>query len=112
MSIIRTMLRQKAVYWAEGAHDDFGSPNAANPVEVKCRWEDKHVEFTDTAGKKKLSNAIVYVDRDLEVGGMLMLGEVNDLTTTSPPSEGVYHIQMFDKTPNLRANQTLRMATL
>lgn len=121
MSIIKRMRKQIAVYWAlastESAgsdHDDYGQPVVTDPVEIKCRWEAKSEEFIAANGTKTTSRAVVYVDRDVDVGGILMLGELTDITDEEDPkeNEGAWEIKRFDNTPNLRATEFLKTAYL
>lgn len=121
MSIISRMRKQTAVYWAlEGAEsggndfDDFGQPLLTTPIEIKCRWEAKTVEFIDAKGTRQLSNAVVYVDQDVDVGGVLMLGELTDIVNEDTPKENddAWEIRRFDDLPNLKATEFLKTAYL
>ena len=121
MSIIKRMRKQKAVYWApesaESAGDDFdnyGQPQVTDPVVIDCRWEEVSEEFIDAQGTRQISRAKVYVDRDIIVGGILMLGVLGDITDESNPkeNENAWEIRRFDKLPNLKATEYLRAAIL
>ena len=121
MSIITRMLKQTCVYWplasAESgglAYDDYGQPVVTDPIEITCRWEDVNEEFLDATGTKQMSRAVVYVDRDVSLGGILMLGELTDITDEDNPKEndGAWEIRKFDKLPNFRATEYLRTAYL
>ena len=121
MSLITRMRKQKAVYWALAssdsggiAFDDFGQPKYTDPVEIKCRWKDVTEEFLDAKGARQLSHAKVYVDRDVDVNGILMLGVIADITNEENPKEndGAWEIKRFDKTPNFRATEFLLTAYL
>ena len=71
-------------------------------------------EFLDAGGTKILSNAVVYVDRDVDVGGVLMLGELTDITdeTNVKENDGAWEIKRYDKLPNLKNTEYLRTAYL
>ncbi len=122
MSIITRMLKQTCVYWAlateESAglsdYDDYGQPIITDPVEVECRWEDVNEEFIDAKGTRQLSKAKVYVESDVDVGGILMLGTKDDITdsTNIKENEGAYEIKRFDKLPTFKATEFLRTAWL
>ena len=62
----------------------------------------------------KLSKAVVYVDRDVEVGGVLMLGTEDDITDEDNPlrNNGAYEIQRFDKLPDIKVREYLRTCYL
>lgn len=122
MGIITKMRKQTAVYWppesSESAGDDFdnyGQPQVSlSPVQIMCRWEDVTEEFIDVAGTRQLSRARVYVDRDVEVGGILMLGELADIAdaTNIKENDGAWEIRRFEKLPNLKATEFLRTVFL
>jgi len=120
MGIIKRMRKQIAVHWALAsaesggiAHDDYGQPVLTDPVEIECRWEAKSEEFVAANGTKTTSRAVVYVDRDVDVGGVLMLGELTDVTDVdAKENEGAWEIKRFDRIPNLKATEYLRIAYL
>ncbi len=124
MSLISRMITygQKAVYWAllgtDSAgvvdYDDYGQPQHTDPVEINCRWEEITIEFLDAQGTRQLSNARVYVGQDVDIGGVLMLGELADVTDENNPKENddAWEIRRFEKLPNLKNTQFLRTAYL
>lgn len=115
MSLITRMLRQVAVYWPPTHPDDQGEPISGEPIEIRCRWEDAAKAYLDKNGVETTSNSIVYVDRDLEIGGILWQGKLADIDpdTTHPyKNKGAAEIKQFGKLPNLRATEHLRTAWL
>lgn len=121
MSLISGMRRQTAVYWAlEGEEssgdnfDEFGQPQYTTPIEISVRWEARTEEFLDAKGTRILSNAIVYVDRDVDIAGVLMLGELTDITNQKIPKENddAWEIKRYEKLPNLRNTEILRTVFL
>ncbi len=115
MSLIKTrMLKQTAVWWPSTSFDDYGKPIVATPIEISVRWEDVNEEFIDKNGTVRLSTSQVYVDRDVEVGGVLMLGELDSGVDEDDPkkTDGAGEIRRLDKFPNLRATEFLRRAWL
>ena len=114
MNLIIRMLKQIAVYWSVASTDQFGGKVYNDPVEIKCRWEDISVEYLDSQGETKLSNAVVYMDRDILVGGVLMLGTLGDITDEENVKEnsGAWEIKRFDKLPDRKAKNFLRTAYL
>jgi len=121
MRIITKMLKQTCVYWAlesaESAgddYDDYGQPQQTAPVELSCRWETVTEEFLDKNGTVQLSQAKVYVGQDVDLGGVLMLGGLADITDSSYPkeNEGAWEIKRFEKLPTLKADQFLRTVFL
>jgi len=114
MSIITRMRKQTAVYWAYTSTDEYGVKQVGSPVLIKCRWEDKSEEFLDSHGERQMSNAVVYVDRDTPIGGILMLGVLADITdsTNIKENDGAWEIRKFDKLPTFKATEFLRTACL
>lgn len=122
MSIITKMLKQKAVYWppesVDSSGDDFdnyGQPQVSvDPIEIDCRWEDVAQEFIDSEGTAQVSRSVVYVSQDVEVGGILMSGNLVDVIDAVNIKENpnAWEIRRFDKLPNLKATKFLRTAYL
>lgn len=121
MSIVSRMRKQTAVYWGLAhndsggvAYSDYGKPLYTSPIEIDCRWSDKNEEVLDMQGRMFLSRATVYVDRDVDISGVLLLGDLDDVTDSDNPFEntGAWEIQRFDKIPNLRATEFLRKVFL
>ena len=114
MSIITRMRRQKAVWWSKSNVDDYGRPTWNTPVEIDCRWEDAAQEFVKEDGEVNFSRSIVYVDRDMEVGDVLLLGELDSGVDEADPknNNGAWEVSRFEKTPNLKATEFLRVCYL
>ena len=118
MRIIKKVLKMRAAYWEPEAPDDQGNRTFAEPVEIKCRWEERVQEFTGTNNEAMLSNAVVYVDRDVLLLGVLKLLEAGDtlsgLTSTTDPfaNDKAWEIKRFDKLPTIKATQFVRTAFL
>lgn len=115
MGLETKMLKQRAVWWPVVSIDDVsGAETHGEPEEVKCRWEDVAEEFKDTSGTTKVSNAKVYVDRDMYQGGVLWLGELEDITDQDEPfnNERAFRIEKYNKLPNLGAKKFLRWCML
>lgn len=111
MRIITKMRVQQAAYWARGAVDSHGVYSYAEPVLIKCRWDDATEEFRDKKGQTCYSSAVVYPDRAMGIGDCLLL--TNELPETSDPkSVKGLEIQAFNKIPTLNGKQTLYIAYL
>ena len=114
MSIITKMRKQTAVYWAKSGLDSYGQLTYSTPVEISCRWEDTIQEFIGTNGVRQLSQSVVYVDRDMYVGDILKLGELDSGVDQDTPMDnsGAWEIRSFGKSPNLKNTEYLRTALL
>ena len=110
MSIITKMRKQTAVWWSSTGVDGYGRPTWTTPVEVDCRWEDVVQEFVNKDGEERFSRSIVYVDRDMKVGDVLMLGELDSGVDEDDPkaNDGAWEVSRFAKLPNLKAIEFLR----
>ena len=100
MSFYTKMLRQKAVWWplasASGTQqlDAYGQFVYGDPIEIDCRWEDTAEDFIASDGTTRVSSAVVFVDRDLTVGGFIFLGTLSSLIDPTDPknTEGAMEI--------------------
>jgi len=110
IGIATKVMKQKAVYWAPSAPDDFGKPQYESPEEIDCRWEDSIEEFIGPNGDREMSRAKLIVNQDLLVKGYLWLGELTDLTDEDVPenNSGAWEIRAFLKTPNFKGTAFLR----
>jgi hypothetical protein len=117
-SMISRNLPQTAVYWGNPHNDGYGGMAYDDPVEINCRWEDKQqilgtITGNQIIGFQSVSRAIVYVDQDLDVDGIMMLGELTDLEDSEGDSSGEYYdpaqltntyiIKRFEKAPALNS---------
>ena len=117
MSLITKMLKQWAVYWplSSAEVDAYGQPTYGTAVEIKCRWQARNEEVLDATGVLKSSKAKVYVASDVDVGGVLWFGRLANVpTSTTEPKKniGAWEIIRFDKMPDLKCRQYLRIAYL
>lgn len=91
---------QTAVYWGNPQPDGFGKISYNDPVEIKVRWDEKTQFVRDDKGKEITSKAEVIVLQDLEVDGLLYLGEIADLNSSGdPPVSEAWKIIRSDKSP-------------
>lgn len=103
MAIIRKMRRQKAIWWENQGLDGFGQAQWKKPVEIDCRWEDVNELIKNASGEERMSMSTVYVDRDMNEGDFLMLGELADMGTVENPNElkEAHEIIKYGKLPIL-----------
>src|ERR1044072_8783980 len=96
MSLLQRIMKQDAVYWEpSGTKNQFAKPIFLEPVDIKCAWEDVKEEFLDEDGKEAVSDAVIFVDRDVALGGLLLQGKLEDLEGPDP-SQG-QRIRKFEK---------------
>lgn len=114
MSLIKSMRRQYAVWWKVIRFDMAGQPVYGLPIEVKCRWTDHRLQFTNAAGEIAISNSQVFVDREMSTQDVLWKGRLANVTSQVDPflNEGARKIEAFNNTPNLKASEFLLEAVL
>ncbi len=110
-------LRQTAVYWPPSTEiDAHGVPILSTPQQIRCRWEYTQEEFIQPDGEKGVSRAKVFLIVDLELGGMLWLGTLEEATAPGFPADpreaGALNIRSVSKMPTLKAEQYVRVVYL
>lgn len=114
MSVIKKMRRQDAVWWSKNpTPDEFGAVSFSDPVQIKCRWEDREGQILNAQEEIVPSMTTVYVDRDMKIGDKLKLGSLDTNTPPDPREDrDAYEIQGWEKIPNFKAKEFLRIAHL
>lgn len=111
----KKFLKQYAVYWAPtGQTGVDGEELYEDPVEIRCRWEDKPVAFMDNMNNEATSKAEVMVDRDLVNLGVLWQGRLADVESETDPfaNTNAWKIRQFAKIPDPKARRFVRTAYL
>jgi hypothetical protein len=98
---IESVCVQTAVYWAPDGADGYGGKTYKTPIEVPVRWDYKREVVKDDMGREVVSNAQILIPVDVQNGGWLYLGTLNDLNETqfSDPKglDGTFEIIQFTK---------------
>ena len=107
--------KQTAVYWASPTPDGYGGNTWDDPVEISVRWDDISEEIKDSKGIETVSRAKIIVTQDVDLGGMLYLGTLDDLDSEQEGDpmtvDGAYPIIKFSKIPApLKTDDFFRMA--
>jgi len=115
-SLLHRRLTMTAVYWSSPTSDGYGGSTFADPVEVKCRWQWKDEIITGDNGEQIVSSVQVFLLQDVDEGGYLYYGELDDLTTTQKADPrsvaGASRIIRFVKTANMKNTEYVRKAFL
>jgi len=100
-TFIEKVCVQTAVYWGNPQDDGYGKYTFDAAVEIDCRWEGKVAVVLDRMGKEVMTDAQVMVTQDLDIGGFLYLGSLDDLSSEPDPYEveDAYEIMAFEKIP-------------
>jgi hypothetical protein len=101
-------MHEDLTYWSPGVNDGFGGTTFGSPVEIKGRWQDSQTLFRDAQGRERVSEAVVYVDRELATGGYLVRG----ISAEASPTAGAKEIRAKHSSPSLGYEQTLYKVTL
>lgn len=104
---IKYVCVQDAVYWAPDHIDGYGLMIYKLPMQIKCRWTDTVRTVTDNNGELIVCKAEVLVTQDLQINGMLYLGDLNSLTEQQKNNpqliDTAYTIKRIDKVPLFRS---------
>jgi hypothetical protein len=114
--VFTSQLGQTAVYWGNPVNDGQGGYTFDTGVDIDVRWEDTQEMFIDDKGRESVSRAVVFVSRDVVVGGYLYLGALADLASAEDGDplavSAAYEIRKFDKIPSVDATRFTRRAWL
>ena len=113
--LLTKSLKQTCVYWGSPATIGYGGYSFSEPVELACRWEARQELFINAQGKEERSQAVVYLSQDVDLGGYLYLGEIDDFDSSAPDPQnvaGVKEIKSLKKIPNMKATAFLRKVWL
>lgn len=98
-----------ATYWRAGSPSGFGDldMSAVAPAVIACSWQDRQQLFRDSQAREVMSQAIVYADRKLDIGGYIAFGDLSadfDSNGFLDPKrvEGAREIRQVSNSPSLR----------
>ncbi len=105
---------QKATWWENDGVDIHGRYKYKSPVQISCRWEDMAVEFVAPDNTKQVSKSVVYPDRALSVGDILLLKETHKVDQPKDPrgNVGYSEIRQFQQIPDYDQTEVLFIAML
>jgi hypothetical protein len=106
---IKKISVQTAVYWGNPENDGSGGFVFDEPVEIKCRWEDKTQVVNSSDGSEVVSDSFILTNEDLDENGYLFLGTLDDLDSdelTDPKSKtGARMILSKNKIPMIKSTK-------
>lgn len=109
MSIYTKYHKQDATLWAlTGSTGVTAEPVYAAPVALKVRWEERSELFTNSAGEKEASRAVVYLGVDITPGDFLFLGT----SVVAAPIAAARLVKDFRNVPELNGRESERRALL
>lgn len=102
--------KETVTYWAPAGNDGYGGRVVSAPVQQAARWEQRAEQFHTQTGEVDVSNAVVFLSGDVEVGGFLYLG--TSVATDPNTVAGAFIIRQFTSFPDLRNLNKERKAFL
>ena len=90
----------KVTYWGSPVVDGWGAKVFAEPKILKCRWEQNAERFVAYSGEQTVSNAVVFVPVNVDLGGYLFKGISESLDPLSVA--GAFEIRQVHEIPDLR----------
>jgi hypothetical protein len=104
---VASLLRQELVYWAPAGNDGFGKTLFAVGVLLACRWQNTQGLFRDASGRQSTSDAIVYTDTPLAIGGYVALGSTGEGMEADHIRFAAYEVRSSGASPSLSGDEVL-----
>jgi len=102
-------------YYPPGAPDGFSTLDfsAVTPKVLYSRWQDVQELFRDASGRELVSNAVVYVCEEVEIGGFLFKSDEGAIIGSDPnASAGSRQVRGISVSGNLRRTTELHKVWL
>jgi hypothetical protein len=102
------------VYWSRTGTDSTGRPVYADPIQLKCRWDDVTSQQTNAAGDLYQSRASVIVPQDMKLSDRLKKGLLASLLPGTRPEQqpGSYEIQSWESSDSPDGEDFIKVAYL
>jgi hypothetical protein len=103
IKFVESVCVQTMVYWSTPTPDGYGGFTYSTPEEISCRWDEKMQLVRGANGEEVVSKAEVMVTRDIDEGGFLYLGSLDDLSVAQKADpmlvDGAWKVLSISKTP-------------
>jgi hypothetical protein len=115
-SVVARFTKQTLVYWRKTGSDPSGKPVYADPVEIKCRWEDRQQEVIASDGRTVIARGHLLLASPVLPGSLVFQGLLGDWKKLpnypSPPTvnQGGREVVRADNTPDLKAQSFVNEA--
>lgn len=99
MTALNRNLKTPSLYWAKKdiGTDLHGNVSYLEPEEIMTRWETNENIPRDEQGRDRVFTDVVFCDRELAEGGLLMEGTITDLDALLPPPDVAREIKEIGK---------------
>lgn len=102
--------KQDVTYWGSPQPSGYGGNVFTAPVTFKARWEGRAEQVFTPTGDEIVSQAVVFVPQDLDIGGYLYLG--TSVAADPTAVAGAFEVKQFLKVPDLHNMRSERRAIL
>lgn len=110
MSEFLNRRNETATLWRVTGNNSSGDQQYAAPVQIKVRWEERALVFTNSAGQDEMATAVIWVPYDVFEGEVVALGT---FTNADPwVVAGAREIQGFVRITHLIDDSVERRAYL
>lgn len=103
-----------AVLWAKSTTDRYGNVVFSSPVQIDVYWNQRRTMMRAPDGSKVAVDAQVAVDREVEVGSKMWLGELADWygTGSGGQDDEVMEVVAYTDSADLKQIDTRRVVGL
>lgn len=106
-------LKDWAVLWAKAGKDNYGDQTLESPVNIRCRWEETDHEAANPFAKTQGYDAVVVVDREIEIDSILWLGRIDCLPgTAETPEDNIFTVKKKSTIRDLKGRHARRVVYL
>lgn len=100
-------------HWVVTGSNGFGGFTFGTPTLLRGRWEDKVEQFRNPRDEEEVSQSVVYLDTDVDIGDYLAQGDYATTPTADPTTlDGASRVRQRFRTTNLRDLVALRKVYL
>lgn len=99
MEFLRRGLTQVATLWVVTGVDTFNQPAFADPVVIRCRWEDRNERMQSDDGEEFIARSRIFLEQEVKLGDYLAFGEHVDVNPRSNPL--AHRVMAFRRTPSI-----------
>jgi hypothetical protein len=97
-------MNETLTYWPQSGNDASGGSTFDAPIEIAGRWQNRQVLFRDLQAKERVSEAVIYCDRELAVGDWIYRGSSAE---ADPRVAGAKEIRSKQDSPSLGNEEIL-----
>jgi hypothetical protein len=106
----RMDFHDRAMMWEVQRYDRHGNQLVAEPVELRCRWEEKQIEMLDDQGQRIVVDVILATTQNIPNGSLMWEGSEEDLEdevgTGLVPTDNIYEVIARDRGKDLKGRVT------